>query len=247
MTTQKMLTQFRRAISDYKMIRDGDKIAVGLSGGKDSVTLLKLLAEYRRFAPEKFDLLAITVDLRFDGKDGDFAPLVEFCNQLGVEYVIEKTDIADIIFNHRKESNPCSLCAKMRKGALNSSAQKNGCNKVALGHHADDFIETMMLSLFYEGRLSTMQPKSLLDRSELVQIRPLMYTEERHISSYARNLPICKSKCPADKHTKREYVKEVIDNIKKDVPFVRERMYVALMHPERYNLFDKFQKDIDKF
>lgn len=247
MTTQKMLAQFRRAISDYKMIKDGDKIAVGLSGGKDSVTLLKLLVAYRRFSPEKFDILAVTIDLGFNGKPGDFTVLEEFCKELEVEYIIERTQIGEIVFDVRKEENPCSLCAKMRKGALNTVALREGCNKLALGHHADDFIETMLLSMFYEGRLSTMPPKMLLDRTGLVQIRPLLYTEERNIISYASNLPVCKSCCPANKLTKREYVKEVIEYIKKDVPFVRDRMYVALMNPERYNLFDKFKEDIDKY
>lgn len=247
MTTQKMLAQFRRAISDYKMIKDGDKIAVGLSGGKDSVTLLKLLAAYKRFSPEKFDILAVTIDLGFNGKPGDFSVLEEFCKELEVDYVIERTQIGEIVFDVRKEENPCSLCAKMRKGALNTVALREGCNKLALGHHADDFIETMLLSMFYEGRLSTMPPKMLLDRTGLVQIRPLLYTEERNIISYASKLPVCKSCCPANKLTKREYVKKVIEYIKKDVPFVRDRMYVALMNPERYNLFDKFKEDIDKY
>lgn len=247
MTTQKMLAGFRRAVTEYKMIHDGDKIAVGLSGGKDSVTLLKLLAEYRRFSPERFELIAITIDLGFDGKNGDFTPLEEFCRELDVKYVIERTEIGEVVFGVRKEENPCSLCAKMRKGALFTAAMANGCNKVALGHHADDFIETMLLSLFYEGRLSTMPPKALLDRTGIVQIRPLMYLEERNIASYAQKLPVCKSCCPANKKTKRELVKYIINDIKKEIPFVRERMYVALMHPERYNLFDKFQGDIDKY
>ena len=247
MTTQKMLSGFRRAIEEYNMIREGDKIAVGLSGGKDSVTLLKLLAELKRFYSVKFELIAITIDLNFKDNPTDFTPLIKLCEELNVPYVIEKTEIGEIVFDVRKEDNPCSLCAKMRKGALNTVAIKNGCNKVALGHHADDFIETMLLSLFYEGRLSTMSPKVLLDRTGVVQIRPMMYLEERNIASYATKLPITKSCCPANKLTKREYVKKVIDDIKKEIPFVRDRMYVALMHPERYNLFDKFQKEKDLF
>lgn len=247
MTTQQMLAGFRRAITEYKMIRDGDKIAVGLSGGKDSVTLLKLLAAYRTFSPERFELTAVTVDLGFE--NADFSPLRAFCEELNVPFIAEKTEIGEVVFGVRKESNPCALCAKMRKGALIASAKSAGCNKVALGHHADDFIETMLLSFFYEGRLSTMPPKALLDRSAVVQIRPMMFLEERNIAAYAHNLhlPVCKSCCPADKATKREYVKKVIDGIKKEIPFVRERMYSALMHPERYNLFDKFQKEIDLF
>ncbi len=247
MTTQKMLAGFRRAIEEYSLIRDGDKIAVGLSGGKDSVTLLKLFAELKKFYPVKFDIIAVTVDVNVPEYPNDFSPLVKFCEELGVRYIIEKTDIGDVVFNVRKESNPCSLCAKMRKGALNTVAIREGCNKIALGHHADDFIETFLLSLFYEGRLSTMSPKSLLDRTGIVQIRPMLYLEERNIASYATKLPVCKSTCPVDKKTKRELIKGTLDKIKKDIPFVRDRMYVALTHPERYNLFDKFKEDIDKF
>ena len=171
----------------------------------------------------------------------------KFCDELGVPFILEKTQIGEVVFDVRKEPNPCALCAKMRKGALMSAAVKNGCNKVALGHHADDFIETMLLSLFYEGRLSTMSPKSLLDRTGIVQIRPMLFLEEKNIAAYAKDLPVTKSCCPANKKTKREAVKGYIDAIKKDIPFVRDRMYSALMHPERYNLFDKFQKDIDRF
>ncbi len=245
MTTQQMLAGFRRGITEYKMIKDGDKIAVGLSGGKDSVTLLKLLAAYKKFSPERFDLVAVTVDLGFT--ESDHAPLKTFCDELNVPFILEKTQIGEVVFDVRKEPNPCALCAKMRKGALMSAAVKNGCNKVALGHHADDFIETMLLSLFYEGRLSTMSPKSLLDRTGIVQIRPMLYLEEKNIAAYAKDLPVTKSCCPANKKTKREAVKGYIDAIKKDIPFVRDRMYSALMHPERYNLFDKFQADIDRF
>lgn len=245
MTTQQMLSGFRRAITEYKMIRSGDRIAVGLSGGKDSVTLLALLSAYRKFSPESFSLTAITVDLGFE--NADFSPLAAFCETIGVPYTTEKTEIGEVVFGVRKEKNPCALCAKMRKGALVSAAAAQGCNKVALGHHADDFIETMLLSLFYEGRLSSMPPKTLLDRTGVVQIRPMMYLEEKNIAAYARDLPVCKSCCPADKITRREYVKKVIDGVKKEIPFVRERMYAALMHPERYNLFDKFQKEIDLY
>lgn len=245
MTTQQMLAGFRRAITEYKMIRDGDKIAVGLSGGKDSLTLLKLLAAYRKFSPERFEMIAVTVDLGFS--EADFSPLACFAEELGVPYVLEKTDIGEIVFDIRKESNPCALCAKMRKGALNAAAVKNGCNKVALGHHSDDFLETMLLSFFYEGRLSTMPPKALLDRMGVVQIRPMMFLEEKNIAAYARDLPVCKNPCPADKETRREYVKNLVAEIKKEIPFARDRMVAALMHPERYHLFDKFQSEIDLY
>ena len=247
MTTQKMLSYLRKGITKYNMIADGDKIAVGVSGGKDSVTLLKLLAEYKRFSPERFDLVAITVDLNFEDRKTDYTPLKELCDSLGVEYVIEKTEIGKIVFDIRKESNPCALCSKMRKGALNNLAKSLGCNKVALGHHADDMTDTMLLSLFYEGRLSTFAPKSYLDKIGLTLIRPMIMTRELDVIAYAKNLPVVKSCCPANKMTKREYVKDVISNVSKDIPNVRDMMFTALIHPERYNLFDKFESEIDKF
>jgi tRNA(Ile)-lysidine synthase TilS/MesJ len=247
MTTQQMLSVMRKGITKYQLIRDGDKIAVGVSGGKDSVTLLKLLAEYKRFSPERFDLVAITVDLNFEDRKTDYTPLKELCDSLGVEYVIEKTEIGKIVFDIRKESNPCALCSKMRKGALNNLAKSLGCNKVALGHHADDMTDTMLLSLFYEGRLSTFAPKSYLDKIGLTLIRPMIMTKELDVIAYAKNLPVVKSCCPANKMTKREYVKDVISNVSKDIPNVRDMMFTALIHPERYNLFDKFESEIDKF
>lgn len=242
-----MLSPFRRAINQYKMIKDGDKIAVGVSGGKDSVTLLKLLAEYQKFSPEKFELIAITVDLRFDGKPMDTAPIQKLCDELNVKYVVEETDIGQIVFDARKETNPCALCSKMRKGALYNCATDNGCNKVALGHHKDDLIDTMFLSLFYEGRLSTFAPKSYLNRTGLTMIRPLIFTNEKDITPYARELPVVKSCCPANKTTKRERIKEIISLIGKDIPDIREMVFTALVHPERYNLFDKFEKQTDEF
>ena len=247
MTTRQMLSPFRRAINQYKMIKDGDKIAVGVSGGKDSVTLLKLLAEYQKFSPEKFELIAITVDLRFDGKPMDTTPIQKLCDELNVKYVVEETDIGQIVFDARKETNPCALCSKMRKGALYNCATDNGCNKVALGHHKDDLIDTMFLSLFYEGRLSTFAPKSYLNRTGLTMIRPLIFTNEKDITPYARELPVVKSCCPANKTTKRERIKEIISLIGKDIPEIREMVFTALVHPERYNLFDKFEKQTDEF
>ncbi len=247
MTTQKMLSFLRKGISKYKLIRDNDKIAVGVSGGKDSVALLKLLAEYRRFSPERFDLIAISVDLNFKDAQTDFTPIKTLCDQLDVEYLVQKTDIGQIVFDLRKESNPCALCSKMRKGALNSLAKEKGCNKVALGHHADDLIDTMMLSLLYEGRLSTFAPKSYLDKMDLTLIRPLILTREIDVISYAKTLPIVKSCCPANKLTKREHVKDIISHISKDIPAVRDMMLTALIHPERYNLFNKFESQIDLF
>ena len=242
-----MLSVLRKGITKYKLIRDGDKIAVGVSGGKDSVTLLKLLAEYKRFSPEKFDLVAISVDLNFSHAEMDFSPIKALCDELDVEYVIEKTEIGKIVFDVRKETNPCALCSKMRKGALNSVAKRLNCNKVALGHHADDLIDTLLLSMFYEGRLSTFAPKSYLDRTDLTLIRPMVFLEEIDIKAFSKDLPVTKSCCPANNKTKREYVKDLVKTISKDIPNVREMLFSALIHPERYNLFDKFEADIDKF
>lgn len=241
MTTQQMLSLLRKGITKYKLIKDGDKIAVGVSGGKDSVTLLKLLAEYKRFSPEKFDLIAITIDLDFSGKNADFSPIKDLCESLNVPYYIEKTDIGKIVFDVRKESNPCALCSKMRKGALNNLAKSLGFNKVAIGHHADDLIDTMMLSLFYEGRLSTFAPKSYLDKTDLTLIRPMIMLREMDVISYSKELPVVDSCCPANKQTKREYVKDVLRDIGKNIPNVRDMIFTALIHPERYNLFDKFE------
>ena len=240
MSTQKMLSFLRKGITEYNMISDGDKIAVGVSGGKDSVTLLKLLAEYRRFSPERFDLVAITIDLNFPTNPTDYTPIKQLCQELNVEYVIEKTDIGEIVFDVRKESNPCSLCSKMRRGALNDVAVRYGCNKVALGHHADDLIDTFFLSLFYEGRLSTFAPKSYMDKTDLTLIRPMIMIKEVHVVAYSKTLPVVKSCCPANKKTKREYVKDVIKEIGKEVPNVRDMAYVAITKPDRYNLFDQY-------
>ncbi len=247
MTTQQMLSKLRRGISQYQLIRDKDKIAVGVSGGKDSVTLLKLLAEYQKFSPEKFELIAVTIDLKFDGKPTDFSSIQKLCDELNVKYYVESTDIGQIVFDVRKETNPCALCSKMRKGALYSKVKELGFNKIAIGHHADDLIDTFLLSMFYEGRLSTFAPKSYLDKSDLTLIRPMIMVEECSVTSYAKSLPVVESCCPANKQTKREYVKTVLSNLSKDVKNIREMIFTALTHPERYSLFDKFEKQIEEF
>lgn len=247
MTMQKMLSAMRKGITKYKMIKDGDKIAVGISGGKDSLVLLKLLAEYRRFSPEKFSLIGITVDLSFDGQSHDFSQIANLCKELEVEYHVVKTEIGQVVFNVRKETNPCALCSKMRKGALYNFAKEQGCNKVAFGHHSNDLTDTLLLSLLYEGRLSTFAPKSYLDRTDLTLIRPMVFLEEIDIKAFSKDLPVTKSCCPANNKTKREYVKDLVKTISKDIPNVREMLFSALIHPERYNLFDKFEADIDKF
>lgn len=242
-----MLSVLRKGVEKYRMINDGDKIAVGVSGGKDSVTLLKLLAEYRRFSPQKFDLDAISVDLGFGKKRTDFSGIQKMCDEYKINFTVVDTDIYEIVFEVRKEKSPCALCSKMRKGALYDAAVKNGDNKIALGHHADDLADTFLLSLFYEGRLSTFAPKSFLDRTGLTLIRPMIMIREADIKSYAADLPVSKSRCPADENTKRKSVKDIMSLISRDIPDIREMIFTALIHPERYNLFDKFEKDSELF
>lgn len=247
MNTKKLLSVMRKGVEKYKMIKNGDKIAVGISGGKDSLTLLKLLSEYRRFSPERFEVIGISVDLRFDGNDSDYSAIEDFCKKENVEFFVERTDIGKIVFDERKEKSPCALCSRMRKGALYDSAIKHGCNKVALGHHANDLVDTFLLSLFYEGRLSTFAPKSYLSRTGLTLIRPMIMIEECDVAPVAKELPVIKSKCPADKDTKRAFVKQAIKSLAETVPNVRDMLYTALTHPERYNLFDRFEREIDEF
>lgn len=230
MTLQKVLSYTRRAVDDYHMIENGDHIAVGISGGKDSLTLLYGLHGLMRFYPEHFTLHAVTVDLGFQNLN--LEKITTLCRDLGIEYTIVKTDIADIIFNQRKESNPCSLCAKMRKGALNEAIKKAGCNKVAYAHHKDDVVETMLMSLIYEGRIHTFHPVTYLDRMELTVIRPLIYMSEADVIGFVNKsqIPVVKSPCPADGNTKREYIKNVLKSLNQDSPGVKERMFTAIQN-----------------
>ena len=227
---QKLFSYVRRDVSDYNMIKNGDKIAVGISGGKDSLTLLYALNGLRRFYPEKFDIVALTVDLGFEIQN--FDTIEQFCKDMNVEYHVIKTEIADIVFENRKETAPCSLCAKMRKGALNETAKKLGCNKIAYAHHCDDMIETMFLSLIYEGRFHCFSPVTYLDRMGLTVIRPLMYTPEADVIGFSRKyeLPIAKNPCPVDGHTKREYVKNLVKQLNKENPGCKARFFRALLN-----------------
>ena len=229
MRLQQVLSYVRKAVDDYHMIADGDKIAVGISGGKDSLTLLYALHGLRRFYPQKFDIHAVTVDLGFGNLD--LSRIESICaDELQIPYTIVKTDIADIIFEQRKESNPCSLCAKMRKGALNEAIKKEGCNKVAYAHHKDDVVETMLMSLIYEGRFHTFSPVTYLDRMDLTVIRPLMYMNEADVIGFVNKnqIPVVKSPCPADGYTKREYVKQLLKKLNQENPGVKERMFTAI-------------------
>lgn len=226
--TKRILSFVRRAVDDYGMIEEGDRICVGLSGGKDSTTLLIALAELRRFYPKHFDIVAVTVDMGFDGSD--FTPMRELCENLGVEYAVEKTEIAKIIFEVRKEPSPCSLCAKMRRGSLHAAAQAHGCNKVALGHHYDDAVETFMLNLFFEGRLGCFSPVTYLSNRKITLIRPLLYATERDVAYFARRreIPVIASLCPEDKHTERENMKKLLSELERSNKGLKHRIFHAM-------------------
>ena len=230
MELQRLLSYVRKAVDDYHLIDDGDKIAVGISGGKDSLTLLYALNSLKRFYPNKFEIYAVTVDLGFGNLD--LEPIRSLCDFLKVQYTIIGTDIAKIVFDDRKETNPCSLCAKMRKGALNEKIKEMGCNKVAYAHHKDDVVETMLLSLIYEGRFHTFAPETYLDRMDLTVIRPLLYVKEADVIGFTNKmkLPVCKSPCPADGNTKREYVKQLLKSLEYETPGTRERMFTAIVN-----------------
>lgn len=236
---QKLLSKFRKCIETYNLIEDGDKIAVGLSGGKDSLVLLTLLSAYKRFSPQKFSLVALSVDL-FNGKS-DYSKVKDYCDKLGVEFHVIESQIYDIVFTERKEKNPCSLCAKLRRGILNTKAKEFGCNKVALGHTKDDLLETFFLSMIYEGRLSTFAPKMLLTNIGITVIRPMIFIEERETINESKTMPVFFNCCPANHKTQREYIKNLLKEIKKDIPISSDRAFRAIISPESYNLYDKYQ------
>ncbi len=232
MKLQQLMSLARQALDDYHMIENGDRIAVGISGGKDSLTLLYALHGLMRFYPQRFTLCAVTVDLGFDNLH--LEQIKQLCDKLNIPYHIVRTEIAQIVFETRKESNPCSLCAKMRKGALNEAMLAAGCNKIAYAHHKDDVIETMMMSLLYEGRLHTFQPVTHLDRTGITVIRPLIYLNEADIIGFVRknHVPVVKSPCPVDGHTRREYIKQLIRNLNLENPGVKERMFTAVQNSQ---------------
>lgn len=234
---QKVLSTMRKAIEKYSLIQNGDRIAVGVSGGKDSLVMLKALADFKKFGLYDYEIIAITIDI-YSGKE-DYSKLKDFCENLGVKLHVEKTDIQDIVFNIRKEKNPCSLCAKMRRGALNSACQQLQCNKLALAHHLQDVTTTFFLSLLYEGRLSTMLPKSYMSKTNITLIRPLYLTEESKIINASKNMPILKSKCPADQDSKRKDMQEFIAKLHKEIPDSKKRIETAVLCSENYNLLDK--------
>ena len=235
---KRLLSFVRRAVDDYAMIEDGDRIAVGVSGGKDSLALLEVLAQMRVFYPKKYEVFAVTVDMGFEGSD--FSEIEEFCRRIKVQYKVVKTDIAKIIFDVRKESNPCSLCAKMRRGSLHAAAQELGCNKVALGHHYDDAIETFMMNLFFEGRLGCFSPKSYLSNRKITLIRPMIYAQEKDVLYFTRKrtLPIIESPCPENHAIERENMKNLLSELERKNKGLKHRIFTAMCNGE----IDGFKK-----
>ena len=229
---QKLMGLMRRCIDDYDMIREGDRVAVGVSGGKDSLVMLQLLAGLRKYFHKPFQLEAITIDM---GLGMDYSGISQLCRELDVPYHNIKTEIGPIIFEHRKEKNPCSLCAKMRRGALNQAILDMGFNKLALGHHYDDAVETFVMSLIYEGRISCFQPVTDLDRTGIIQIRPMLYIHEKTVDNFAKRmeLPVVENRCPVDKSTKREEIKQLVYDLSQTYPDLKERIFGAM---QRYPL-----------
>ncbi|MBO5348835.1 MAG: tRNA 2-thiocytidine(32) synthetase TtcA [Clostridia bacterium] len=225
---QKILGYMRKAIEDYNMIEEGDKIAVAVSGGKDSMTLLLGLQNLQRFYPKKFQIIAVTLNPGFE--NFDTSPLSELCKSLEINFIEEKTHIKEIVFDVRNEKNPCSLCANLRRGILNSVAIREGCNKIALGHNEDDVLETFFLNLLYGGSINTFAPTSYMDRSNLTLIRPLIYAPEKYIRNFVKrnNIPIMQKVCPVDGTSKREDMKNLILDFQKDIPRIRANLYGAI-------------------
>ena len=225
---QHMLSLLRSCVDDYQMIGEGDRIAVGVSGGKDSLTLLVLLAALREFYPKRFTLDAITVDMGLGGMD--FSPVASLCERLSVPYTRVSTQIGPILFEHRKEKNPCSLCAKMRRGALARTMTDMGIRKIALGHHRDDAVETFLMSLLYEGRIGCFEPVTWLSRTGITQIRPMLYLPERTVAHFAERegLPVVFNPCPADKKTKREETKTLISTLCAQYPKLKDQIFGAM-------------------
>lgn len=238
MDTQRLLSYLRQCIQKYNMIESNDKIAVGLSGGKDSMTLLYGLSQLKRFYPKPFDIVAIYVDLGIDNTESGktISTLEAYCKQLEVPFYFVSTKVYEIVFHARKETNPCSLCAKMRKGALNEKALSLGCNKIAYAHHKDDFMETSLMSLFIEGHYYCFPPVTHLDRTGLTVIRPMLFMDEKEITGYARRnqIPVICNPCPADGVTKRQEVKEFIQKSEASFPDIRKNLYTAIL-----DYFDK--------
>jgi tRNA(Ile)-lysidine synthase TilS/MesJ len=235
---KKMLGYLRRGVTDFDMIQDGDKIAVGLSGGKDSNTLLYAMKLYQGFSPHKFDLKAITISLGLPGFDTE--ALRQFCRSIGVELTIVDTYIGHLLFDVRREKNPCSLCANMRRGALNNAALRIGCSKVALAHHKNDAVETLLLSMFYESRISTFSPVTYLSRKGITLIRPMIYAPESEIRTAVKknSIPVIHNPCPADGKTRRQFVKDLLRQLGRDIPDIENHIFKSILNSEQVNLWD---------
>lgn len=236
---KEVLGCIRKADKDFGLIDAGDTVCVGVSGGKDSLLLLYALALYRKFCPNKYTLIAAT--LHMGREPFDLRPIQALCDELEVAYTVKKTQISQVVFEERREKNPCSLCAKMRRGALIDLCAELGANKLALGHHRDDALETLLLSMLYEGRIHTFHPKTFLSRSGITQIRPMVYLPEKHAIHMARvlNLPVVSNPCPANGSTKRETMKELLDHICKTIPNARELLLSALQNQDQYGLWNR--------
>ena len=236
---KKTLGCLRKADQEFHLILPGDKIAVGVSGGKDSLLLLHAMSLYRKFSHKDFSLTAITVSMGLE--PFDTAPVARLCEQLGISYIVRETEIGKIIFDYRKEKNPCALCSKMRRAVLLNTCVENGYNKLALGHHREDVIETLLMSLFFEGRFHTFHPKSAMSRTGITVIRPLVYLPESHVRhmSSVLNLPLIKSPCPVDGETSRAEIKELLRQLRQRYPDANERF----LHALRQDRYDLWQKD----
>ena len=240
---KEILGCIRRADQDFGMIEDGDRVAVGVSGGKDSLLLLYALSLYRRFSPHPFTLQAVTLTMGLE--PFNLSGVQALCDRLEVPYVVRETQIGRIVFEERREKNPCALCAKMRRGALNDLCRELGVTKLALGHHRDDALETLLMSMLYEGRIHTFQPVTYLTRSGMTQIRPMIYVSEKDVIHYVKalSLPVVPSPCPANGYTRREDMKALLDHICRSVPNAREQLLTALRNDEQYALWDKPKPD----
>jgi tRNA 2-thiocytidine biosynthesis protein TtcA len=229
----------RRADEQFNMIRNGDTVAVGVSGGKDSMLLVKALSMYRDFAKAKFQVVAVNINLGFDGFDAQ--PIARYCESLDVPFTCIDTKIGKIIFDERKEKSPCALCSKMKKGALFTELKRQGINKCAFGHHRDDCIESLLMSMFYEGRIRTFKPVTYLDRMDITLIRPLVFLAEHEIISAAKrfDIPVVKSPCPACGNTKRQETKELLRHLSKSNPALKDILLTALKNTDQYSLWDK--------
>ncbi len=236
---RRIVSHVRAAVDDYNMIQEGDRIAVGVSGGKDSLVLLEALLRLKRFYPKHFTVVAITLDMRFYKENGDYSEIKKICDEYDAEYIVRPTDLYEIIFEVRKESNPCALCARMRRGMLHETAKEQGCNKIALGHHLDDAAETFIMNLLLESRVGCFAPVTYLSRRDITMIRPLIYVREREVEETVKRLqiPVIESKCPANEKTKREDIKNLLNDLSKQYGDVPEKIVGAMQRAgiDRWN------------